>query len=249
MRIAVLSDVHGNRRAFDAVLKDLDRVSPDLVIHGGDLAANGAHPAEVIDQIRCKGWRGVRGNTDEMLWAPECLPQLAGRYPKLASILHAFEEMIPATRAAIGEQRLRWLETLPHRHSVEGIAVIHASPDNLWRAPSDKASDEELKIAYASLECPIVIYGHIHRPYIRHLDSITVANTGSVSLSYDGDPRASYVVVDGRKITIRRVDYDRESEANELLNSGLPHAKWLSHILRVGRYCAPGGLDPGSREE
>ena len=52
MRIAVISDVHGNRRAFDAVLKDLNRVSPDLVIHGGDLAANGAHPAEVIDQIR-----------------------------------------------------------------------------------------------------------------------------------------------------------------------------------------------------
>jgi len=249
MRIAVISDVHGNRRAFDAVRKDLEQVSPDLVIHGGDLAANGAHPAEVIDQIRDQGWLGVRGNTDEMLWAPECLPQLAGRYPKLASILRAFEEMVPATRAAIGEQRLRWLETLPHRHSVEGITVIHASPNNLWRAPSDKASDEELKTAYGSLQCPIVIYGHIHRPYIRHLDSMTVANTGSVSLSYDGDPRASYVVVDGRKITIRRVDYDLESEVDDLLHSGLPHRKWLCQILRAGRYCGPEGLDPGSREE
>jgi len=249
MRIAVISDVHGNRRAFDAVQKDLKQVSPDFVMHGGDLAANGAHAAEVIDQIRDQGWLGVRGNTDEMLWAPECLPQLAGRYPKLASILRAFEEMIPATRAAIGEQRLRWLETLPHRHSVEGITIIHASPNNLWRAPSDKASDEELEIAYGSLERRIVIYGHIHRPYIRHLDSMTVANSGSVSLSYDGDPRASYLVVDGRKITIRRVEYDRESEVNELLHSGLPHAKWLCRILRTGRYCAPEGLDPSSRKE
>src|SRR5215470_14871980 len=108
MRIAVISDVHGNRRAFDAVLKDLEQVSPDLVLHGGDLAANGAHPAEIIDQIRFKGWLGVRGNTDEMLWTPETLLQLADRYPKLAPILRAFGEMIPATQAAIGEQRLRW---------------------------------------------------------------------------------------------------------------------------------------------
>jgi hypothetical protein len=78
---------------------------------------------------------------------------------------------------------------------------------------------------------------------------MAVANAGSVSLSYDGDPRASYVVVDGRKITIRRVDYDRESEANDLLDSGLPHAKWLCHILRAGRYCAPEGLDPDPSEE
>jgi len=249
MRIAVISDVHGNRRAFDAVLKDLEEVSPDLVIHGGDLAANGAHPAEIIDQIRSKGWLGVRGNTDEMLWAPECLPELADQYPKFGPILRVFEEIIPATRAAIGEQRLRWLQTLPVRHSVEGITLIHASPDDLWRAPSHKASDEELEITYASLRCPIVIYAHIHRPYVRHLKSMTVANTGSVSLSYDGDPRASYVVVDGEKITVRRVDYDRESEAHDLLHSGLPHAKWFCHILRAGRYCAPEGLDPGSREE
>jgi hypothetical protein len=84
---------------------------------------------------------------------------------------------------------------------------------------------------------------------IRHLDSMTVANTGSVSLSYDGDPRASYLVGDGRKITIRRVEYDRESEANDLLHSGLPHAKWLCNSLRAGRYCAPEGLDPSSRKE
>ena len=149
--------------------------------------------------------------------------------------------MIPVTQAAIGEQRLRWLETLPHRHSVEGVTVIHASPNNLWRASSDEASDEELQTTYGSLDCPVVVYGHIHRPYVRRLDSMTVANTGSVSLSYDGDPRASYLVVDGQKISIRRVDYDRESEGNELLHSGLPHAKWLCHILRAGRYSAPEG--------
>src|SRR5215472_195896 len=99
MRIAVVSDIHGNRHAFDAVLNDLVGMSPDLVLHGGDLAANGAHPAEIIDQIRSLGWRGVRGNTDEMLWAQQNLALLATQRPKLSAIIAAFQEMIPATQA------------------------------------------------------------------------------------------------------------------------------------------------------
>ncbi len=68
---------------------------------------------------------------------------------------------------------------------------------------------------------------------------MTVANTGSVSQSYDGDTRASYLVIEGESITIRRVEYDVKSEAKELLRSGLPHADWLSRILLAGKYCPP----------
>jgi putative phosphoesterase len=239
VRIAVVSDVHGNLRAFDAVLKDLKEVAPDVVVHGGDLAANGAHPAEIIDHIRSLGWPGVCGNTDEMLWVPERLAQMAVQYPKLAAIFRSFEQMVPAIQAEIGTERISWLESLPRRHSVEGITVIHASPDDLWRAPLEKASDTDLESTYRTLGSPVVIYGHIHRPYVRELTGMKVANTGSVSLSYDGDPRASYLVVDGKDIALRRVDYDRQSEANDLLHSGVPHAEWLSRILLAGRYVAP----------
>ncbi len=68
---------------------------------------------------------------------------------------------------------------------------------------------------------------------------MTVANTGSVSQSYDGDRRASYLVMEGESLTIRRVEYDVESEAKQLLGSGLPHADWLSRILLAGQYCPP----------
>lgn len=67
MRVAVISDVHGNLTALAAVLADLRDTSPDLVVHAGDLAANGSSPAEVIDVIRDLKWPGVHGNTDEML--------------------------------------------------------------------------------------------------------------------------------------------------------------------------------------
>ncbi len=239
MRIAIVSDIHGNRRAFQAVLADLRPVAPDLVVHGGDLAAGGAHPADIIDQVRGLGWPGVRGNVDEMLWAPERLAEFAAANPKIAPILAMVQETISPTLASIGEERLRWLEGLPSLCSQPGFSLVHASPNDLWRAPMPNASDDELRSTYASLRAPIVVYGHIHCPFIRRLQGMTVANTGSVSQSYDGDPRASYLVMDGESITIRRVEYDVESEANDLLRSGLPHAAWMSRILLAGKYCPP----------
>jgi predicted phosphodiesterase len=239
MRVAIVSDIHGNRRALEAVLADLRQVAPDLVLQGGDLAYGGTHPADIIDQVRSAGWPGVRGNTDEMLWAPESLTEFAATAPKLGPLLAIIQELIPPTLASIGEERLRWLEGLPSLYSQPGFALVHASPDDLWRAPMPNASDDELQSTYGSLRAPLVVYGHIHRPYIRRLQGMTVANTGSVSQSYDGDRRASYLVMDGESVTTRRVEYDVESEANELLRSGLPHADWLSRILLAGQYCPP----------
>ena len=239
MRVAIVSDIHGNLRSFQAVLDDLRQVAPDLVLHGGDLASGGTHPAEIIDQIRVLGWPGVRGNTDEMLWAPESLTEYAAANPKIAPILAMVRGTIAPTLASIGEERLRWLEGLPSLYAQPEFSLVHASPDDLWRAPMPNASDEELRSTYASLRAPIVVYGHIHRPYVRRLPGMTVANTGSVSQSYDGDTRASYLVIDGENITIRRVEYDVEGEAKELLRSGLPHADWLARILLAGKYCPP----------
>jgi hypothetical protein len=68
---------------------------------------------------------------------------------------------------------------------------------------------------------------------------MTVANAGSVSQSYDGDRRAAYAVIDRGNVTIRRVEYNVESEAKDLLHSGLQHAEWLSRILLAGKYCPP----------
>lgn len=239
MRVAIVSDIHGNRRAFQAVLDNLRQVAPDLVLHGGDLASGGTHPAEIIDHVRSLGWPGVRGNTDEMLWAPESLAEYAAANPKIAPILAMVRETIAPTLASIGEERLRWLEGLPSLYAQPEFSLVHASPNDLWRAPMPNASDEELRSTYASLRAPIVVYGHIHRPYVRRLQGMTVANTGSVSQSYDGDTRASYLVIDGENVTIRRVEYDVESEAKELLRSGLPHADWMARILLAGKYCPP----------
>jgi diadenosine tetraphosphatase ApaH/serine/threonine PP2A family protein phosphatase len=87
---------------------------------------------------------------------------------------------------------------------------------------------------YAALKSRIVIYGHIHRPYVRRLPSMVVVNSGSVGLSYDGDPRAAYAVIDGEQITIRRVEYDVEREARALIARKCPDAQWIAEMLRKG---------------
>ncbi len=154
MRIAIVSDIHGNRTAFEAVLADLRQTSPDLILHGGDLAEGGASPAEIVDRIRDLGWQGVVGNTDEMLFMPDSLTEFANQSPKLQPLFTAIEEMAAATREALGEERLAWLRGLPRIQIHGSMALVHASPETPWRAPAPEASDAELESVYGSLSQP-----------------------------------------------------------------------------------------------
>src|ERR1700675_113968 len=113
MRIAILSDIHGNRTAFEAARGDLKQTAPGLTLHGGDLADAGASPVEIVDRIRDLGWQGVVGNTDEMLFRPESLEEFANNPPRMQSLFAAIREMAAATREALGEERLAWLRDLP----------------------------------------------------------------------------------------------------------------------------------------
>lgn len=235
MRIAIISDIHGNRTAFEAILEDLRQASPDVIFHGGDLADSGVSPVEIVDRIRDLGWQGVAGNTDEMLFRPESLTEFANESPQLKSLFAAIEEMVAWTRESLGEDRLNWLRSLPRVHVHGPVALVHASPESLWRAPAPDASDAELQSVYKPLGQPIVAYGHIHRPYIRRVPEMTVANTGSVSLPYDGDRRASYLLLEDCKPAIRRVEYNVDREIKALVGCGLPHADWVARILDSAR--------------
>ncbi|HEY6392930.1 MAG TPA: metallophosphoesterase family protein [Bryobacteraceae bacterium] len=235
MRIAIVSDIHGNRTAFEAVLDDLRQTSPDLIFHGGDLADGGSSPVEIVDRVRDLGWQGVVGNTDEMLFRPESLEEFANNPPRMESLFAAVREMAAATREALGEERLGWLRGLPRKQIHGPMGLVHASPESVWRAPAPEASDAELESVYSPLGRPIAIYGHIHRSFIRNVSGTVVANTGSVSLSYDGDRRAAYLLLDESGPAIRRVEYDVDRELKALSSCGLPHADWVAKTLESGR--------------
>jgi predicted phosphodiesterase len=235
MRIAIVSDIHGNLGAFEAVLADLSTCTPDIVLHGGDLADGGRGGPEIIDRIRHLGWRGVFGNTDEMLFRPESLAEFGERTPAVGPLLAAIQEMAAWSRQALGAERVAWLAGLPPTLAEGDIALVHASPGNCWRAPSAEASYADLETTYAPLGKALAVYGHIHRPFIRSLEGFTVANSGSVGLPYDGDLRASYLLIDDGRAQIRRVEYDVEAEAKAVSACGLPHAAWVVKMLASGR--------------
>jgi putative phosphoesterase len=240
LRIAIVSDIHGNLSALEAVLGDLRETSPDVVFHGGDLADGGARPAEVVDRVRELGWRGVIGNTDEMLARPETLADFATQSsPALQPLFAVIKGNAAVAREALGEDRVAWLGSLPQAQIQEEFALLHASPESCWRAPGPEATDAKLESVYKPLGKTLVVYAHIHRPYIRRISGLTIANTGSVSLSYDGDPRASYLLVDESTQRIRRVEYDVAHECKILAESRLPHAGWIAKMLEGGGFVMP----------
>lgn len=236
MRIAVVSDIHGNLTALEAVIADLRAKSPDLVLHGGDLADGGARPAEVVDRVADLGWSGVMGNTDEMIFNPDALTEFAqGSNARLQPILKAIGEMAAFTREKLGGTRIEWLRQLPRSLIRESLALVHATPEDLWRAPGEEAPDAELESAYRKLGRLRVVYGHIHRPIVRKVGELRVANTGSVGLPYDGDQRAAYLLLDDADVVVRRVAYNLDQELKAIAESGLPHADWVARTLQTAR--------------
>jgi predicted phosphodiesterase len=240
MRIAVLADIHGNLTALEAVARDVEQTAPDVIYHAGDLAASGPRQAEVVDFIRARGWQGVYGNTDEMLWAPEKLEEILAKNPargELRKIL--FDEVAPFAADNLGSERIAWLRSLPLELRVSNVAILHAIPGDTWRSPLANDPDDKFTEAYQKLAAELVVYAHIHHPHVRVLPNFTVANTGSLSLAYDGDPRAKYLLITAGKPSHRFVEYDVETEAKLLRERQHPRAEWLIAMLRSGKYQPP----------
>jgi predicted phosphodiesterase len=229
MRLAIVSDIRGKLTALQAVIADLAARRVERVLHGGDLALIGCQPAQVVDRVRELGWPGIVGNTDELLWRPQERERQQRSAPKLGALLELlFVRYAPATRKLLGADRIAWLRTLPEQHREGALTLVHTGPGDLWRAPAPDTPDAELAATYGPCRARTVVYGHIHRPCIRRLDALTVANSGSVGSPFDADPRASYLLLEDGQPRVVRVEYDLEREAALLLRSGYPDAPRLA---------------------
>jgi putative phosphoesterase len=218
VKIAIVADVHGNLAALDAVVADVEELRPDLVVHGGDLAFNGPKPGECADRIRELGWPGVIGNMDRALET----------HREGAGVGWARERLSEELNAWLQAQAMEW------RHE-DRVGLVHAVPGDLWQAVSPDTDDAELRAIYGPLGTRVAAYCHIHQAYVREIGDLTVANTGSVGLPFDGDPRSSYLVVDDGTVSHRRVAYDLERALNDLGASDHPNAAAIEQIYRTGR--------------
>lgn len=205
MRTAIVSDIHGNLMALDAVMTDLESQAPDQVWCGGDLGWGGPWASECIARVREAGWPTVKGNTDVWITGdPQTIEDPAER-DKLQAI---------AAGHNISPDDARWLVDLPLGYSPAGsVLLVHGTPRSPFTAPLPDAPGGEF--ADYEDQAQLVIYGHVHHAFVRRLTSGTlVANTGSVGMPADGTT-AAYLIIDreGADLTLthRRVEYDRRA--------------------------------------
>jgi predicted phosphodiesterase len=232
-RVAVLSDVHGNVYALEAVLRDVRDQGCDALVVAGDLAAHGPAPVETVDLLRGLDALIVRGNTDRYLAEGEGSSP-PGRGPDQAASLRW-------TREQLGEERLRFLGRLPPSASLDGCLVVHASPGDDERGIWPDTPDEEIRTHEWR---GTILCGHTHHPFHRHVAGGQIVNAGSVGWPLDGDPRPSYVVLergpDGHelpwRVSLRRVDYDRGRPLAELERRRVPWQLVVRHYIETATW-------------
>lgn len=224
MRVAVVSDIHGNLLALDAVMTDIEGQHPDEIWCGGDLGWGGPWASECIARVRAAGWPTVRGNTDVWITGdPQTIEEETDR------------EEIQSVAAAhnISEDAATWLLSLPVGHAGAGsILLVHGTPQSPFTAPSPDAPASEFT-PYSG-EAALVVYGHIHQAFVRRLsDGTIVANPGSVGFPEDAET-ASYLLIDleGPEwlLRIRRVAFDRRGALAQARAIGGPIEEvYLAH--------------------
>lgn len=213
MRIAVISDVHGNIFALEAVLKDIARRGADVTVNLGDLAFKGPAPSECVGLVRGLGMPSVQGNTDVIVAA------VAG----LSDYAYADRDdpaIIPYVRwhtQAMSAGDLSYLAGLPFSRHLEAdgqtFLFVHGSPRALDGfimpgAPADRWTAE-----LAGVREDWVVMGHTHRQYFFKHDGTRLVNAGAVGFSLDRDWRAAYALLDtaDASVTLVRVEYDHEA--------------------------------------
>ncbi len=216
MRIAVLSDIHGNLLALDAVIADIESQAPDEIWCGGDVAWGGPWPSECIARVREKGWPTVKGNTD--IW-------VTGDPQTISSDQYRARLNELARSHDLSARDQEWLLNLPLGHSGPGsLLLVHASPESPFKAPEPDAPAADFSPYQGKAK--VVIYGHVHQAFVRRLvEGTIVCNPGSVGMPKDA-ATASYLLLDldGPDLVLRhrRVTFDRDAALDEARKIGPP---------------------------
>jgi predicted phosphodiesterase len=259
MRYALISDVHANRPALEAVLRDaLERRGIDATYHLGDLVGYSPWPDEVVEMIAVAGIPGVAGNYDSTVATDYKHCGCRSESQRQEELAHVSFEW---TRAHVSPRTKAYLAGLPFRVDLRPlgghvagptVALVHATPaNNLVYVTEDRPDAFLTKIGHQAglREGDVLCFGHTHKPWHREVDGVHFVNTGSVGRPKDGDWRAGYVLLDvaaghvGAEFV--RVAYDVEAAARGVIEAGLPQE--FADFLRSGGSPVPQGARASDR--
>jgi len=241
VRVAVLSDIHANPFALEAVVDDIARQNVDEVIVGGDMVGRGPLGSEVVARIQDLGWPGVRGNHEDytLNFRRQSVEPGWLTAREWAASRWMAAELLP--------DQIEFIDTLPFTLAASGDAslrVFHGSPDSHCEGLGVWTDNAIIENHFNKIEESVLVCGHTHRPMVRETPGGLVVNVGSVGLPFNGDPRAQYAIFtqkrDHWEVELRQVDYDREAflttyKTSGFMDAGGVTAELLTHEIRHAR--------------
>jgi predicted phosphodiesterase len=236
MRIALISDIHANLPAFEAVVADAKTVHANTFICAGDVVGFGPHPKECVDMARGLCQVLVSGNHERAMgWNEDarCAPALAG----IAATAETF------ARKELFGQDVQWLAGLGHEAGLylsgKELFICHGAPwDPLFTGITPEDDPERVRMGFSGIDCDYAVLGHTHRQMILAdvLEGAIIINPGSVGLPLDGDPQASWVLLDLARgqAQPRKVSYDVDRTIKDLRYLTGSERELLEKIYRYG---------------
>jgi predicted phosphodiesterase len=243
-RFIVMSDVHGNVVALEAIRKALRAEKPDFVAIAGDLVLSGPDPAATVDllqQMESEGAAIVGGNTDIAVADFD----YAAAFPSMTDgVPEAIQAAAEWAHDALGDDRVAWLRGLPSERRLRAddgtmVLICHASPGS-QTAGFDQALEASIVTERVSrTDARVIACGHTHLPEVRDLGWKLIVNDGSAGYVFDGEPTASWAridVADGEiNAEIKRTEFDVLAVANAISARGLPGDVYRAATVRTGK--------------
>lgn len=244
---ALISDIHGNLPALEAVLADILKGTPAGIYHLGDLVGYAPWPNEAVALLRAVRVAGVAGNYDSTVASDYKHCGCKAESPRQEELAHVSYEW---TRKAVTSDTKSFLGGLPFRIDIRPrgghvagptIMLFHATPvSNLVYVTEDRTDAFLLKMAQqaGARSGDVICFGHTHKPWHRVVDGIDFVNAGSVGRPKGGDPRACYVILDmsgeAPAVAFARIEYDIERAARGISEFGLP-IEFAEHLRTGGQ--------------
>jgi putative phosphoesterase len=227
-RVAVITDIHGNLPALQAVLTRIDELGIDTVYCGGDLVGYGPHPNEVCALMQERAIPTIYGNYDYAIARDE---EDCGCAYVTAHDRELGQRSVDWTLAHTGRPAKDYMRALPFdlRFALGGrrVRLVHGSPRKVNEYLFEDKPQRTFERIAALADCDVLVFGHTHKPWIHTYGDVLFVNCGSVGKPKDGDARAAFALLEpgsqgGVAASIERVSYDAQAVAREVAAAGLP---------------------------